>query len=168
MELPTLQFATTADRTEVWALWRACMADEHCLWDERYPDEQTLESDLAAKALFVLRGQDCLIGSVTLFSSDELLSFNLPFQVRGGSRMLTRLCVHPTLWHRGHGAHLLKLAENHAAEAGTKAIHLLCDVRNLPGLALFDHNEYREVFRRELFGDLFSVREKKLQPSQTL
>jgi hypothetical protein len=47
-------------------------------------------------------------------------------------------------------------------------VHLLCDVRNVPGLALFTRAGYREVREASLYGDRFSVREKLPEGSNGL
>ena len=51
-------------------------------------------------------------------------------------------------------------ADGPAARAG--GLHILCDVRNTAGLALFASADYQEVCRATLWGDHFSVREKRL------
>ncbi|NLI21725.1 MAG: GNAT family N-acetyltransferase [Clostridiales bacterium] len=158
----TLQPAGEEDRAAVWALWRACAARDDCLWDDRYPDEAVLRADLDRHALFVLRSGDETVGSVTLLPGEEIRRLPFPFAETERSAMLTRLCVHPRWQRRGVGTRLLALAEEMAADGGALAVQLLCDVRNAPGLALFNRGGYREICRAEAYGDPFSVREKAL------
>ena len=103
-----------------------------------------------------------MIGSVSLPPADVIERQGYPFEPCGRAVMLTRLCVLPALWRQGHGACLLRLAEAQAARGGAGGLHILCDVRNATGLALFAAGGYREVCRATLYGDHFSVREKRL------
>ena len=162
MEARQFRPAAAGDRAAVWALWSACAADERCLWNADYPTEAYLKQDLGNGWLHVLLEDGRLIGAVTLMPPGTVERQGFPFAEAEPIAELTRLCVQPPLWRRGVGGALLALTEAYAASGGARAIHLLCDVRNAPALALFARSGYREVCRASLYGDRFSVREKLL------
>lgn len=162
MDAQRLTLATPADRAMIWAVWHACAQDTRTCWDETYPTPAVLQNDLENKRLFAFWQDGQILGSVTLQPPDDLEKQGYPFAVSDRATMLTRLCVDPPLMGRGLGFSLLGLAQQQAVLGGASAIHLLCDVRNLRGLALFDRAGYAEVCHATLYGDRFSVREKVL------
>lgn len=168
--MDVLRFAPAAasDRDAVWMVWRACAMEADCCWDDRYPNEDVLKADLDSRHLFTLTDQGAVIGSVSLFPSDDLEKHGFPFTPAERVLMLTRLCVHPARQRQGVGLQLLRQAETQATRDGAQAIHCLCDVLNAPGLALFTSGHYRDVCRAALYGDHFAVFEKILPPRETL
>ena len=162
MEKPPFYPASDADLEDVWALWRACAADPRSCWNEAYPTETILKTDLLNGWLYVFREGGRLIGSSTLMETDDLEKCGFPFLETAAIAVLTRLCVQPALQGQGNGSRLLAHTEAQAAQKGALAIHLLCDVRNAAALALYARGGYRRVCEAHLYGDHFFVHEKLL------
>jgi GNAT superfamily N-acetyltransferase len=160
----TFSIATEADREAAWTVWHACAQSPETCWNDAYPTPDVLGEDLANGWLYILRQNGAVVGSVTLMPADAIDRQGYPFAPCGQVLMLTRACVAPQKWRQGLGKALLQHAEEHAAGLGIGGLRLLCDVRNAAGLALFASAGYREVCRATLFGDFFSVREKRLPP----
>ncbi len=160
MATAEFRLATVADENEVWALWRACAADDRCLWNDDYPTPDFLHSDLNHGWLYVMLSEGRLQGAVTLMPTDDLEDLGLPFAETEKVAVMTRLCVWPALQGQGYGRRLLALTERHAAAGGAKAMHMLCDVRNAPALALYRRAGYRQVSDARLYGDHFFVLER--------
>jgi ribosomal protein S18 acetylase RimI-like enzyme len=159
-QAPTL--ASPADFAAVWALWRACAADARSLWNDEYPTEAFLRDDIENARLYAFRRDGELVGTATLMETDDLEEQGFPFCQKERTAVLTRLCVRPSLQGRGLGGALLRQMENPALRKGACAIHLLCDVRNVPALSMYRREGYREVCRAALYGEHFSVQEKLL------
>ncbi|MCE5343093.1 MAG: GNAT family N-acetyltransferase [Eubacteriales bacterium] len=162
MENIVCRLATEADESEIWTLWSACAASSQCLWNDDYPTRSILCFDLENRWLYVLCDENQLIGSVTLMPTDDLEKFSLPFQEKEKVAVMTRLCVQPTLLRRGYGSLLLNRTEQETRARGAKALHLLCDVRNAPVLALYHKADYQQLCDVRLYGDHFYVLEKVL------
>ncbi len=168
MTVKKLRPAEAGDSAAVWALWRACAARDECLWNDDYPTEAFLKHDMENGFLYVLDGESGLVGTVTLMPTDDLEKQGYPFRERERVAVLTRIGVQPALWRKGEGSALLALAETEAARRGAEAMHLLCDVRNVPGLALFARAGYRKICEASLYGDRFFVLEKVFSASGSL
>ena len=162
MKKQTFLPAAKSDAEDVWALWRACAADPRSCWNEAYPTEAILHTDLLNGWLYILREDDRLIGSCTLMETDDLEKCGFPFSETEAIAVLTRLCVQPSLQGRGYGSQILTCTEAQALRKGAKAVHLLCDVRNTAALALYARGGYRRVCQAHLYGDHFFVHEKLL------
>ena len=162
MKKQTFLSAAETDQADVWALWRACAADPRSCWNEAYPTEAILKTDLLNGWLYVFREDDHLIGSSTLMETDDLERCGFPFAETEAISVLTRLCVQPALQKQGYGSLLLTHTEDQAVRKGARAIHLLCDVRNAAALALYARGGYRRVCEAHLYGDHFFVHEKLL------
>ncbi len=158
----TLTPAAPGDRDAVWAVWHACARDGSTCWNDEYPTPAVLEQDMAAGRLYVFHCEGQVVGSATLMPPVDIQRQGYPFAPCACPIQLTRLCIHPGRARRGLGALLLRHAEALAAQHGADAVHLLCDVNNRAGLALFARAGYAEVCRATLYGDSFSVREKRL------
>lgn len=158
----SLDPAAPGDRDAVWDVWHACARDETTCWNDDYPTPAVLDADIAAGRLYVFRHDGQVIGSATLMPPVDIHRQGYPFAPCRQPIQLTRLCIHPGRARRGLGAALLQHAEALAAAQGADAVHLLCDVNNRAGLALFTRAGYAEVCRATLYGDSFSVREKRL------
>ena len=166
MENLTLALATEEDREAIWAVWHACALHPDTCWEEAYPTPALLAEDLTKGWLYVFLQDGHVVGSVSLPPADIIEKQGYPFEPCGPAVMLTRICVAPALWRHGLGGALLRLAEAQAARLGAGGLHILCDVRNTAGLALFASAGYQEVCRATLWGDHFSVREKRLTPAR--
>ena len=162
MKKQTFLPAAETDKADVWALWCACAADPRSCWNEAYPTEAILKTDLLNGWLYVFREDDRLIGSSTLMETDDLERCGFPFAETEAISVLTRLCVQPALQKQGYGSLLLTHTEDQAVRKGARAIHLLCDVRNAAALALYARGGYRRVCEAHLYGDHFFVHEKLL------
>jgi len=165
MKAYRLEQATAADYDAVWALWRACAADSRSLWNEEYPTESILRFDMDHGYLYVMYGESGLVGAASLLPTDDLEEQGYAFAETEHIAVLTRLCVQPALQGQGNGSALLSLVEELAAQKGAKALHFLCDVRNGPALALYARAGYRRVCTASLYGETFSVQEKRLPVS---
>ena len=151
--------AVELDQMAVWTLWQACAAQDQCLWDANYPTCDILAYDLEHGYLHVMEQNGQIVGSVTLMLSDDIEKQGYPFAEAARPVVITRLCVTPSLQQKGCGRALFDYARRAAKVSGFDALHLLCDVRNLPALRLYDRVGCREVCRGTLYGDFFSVRE---------
>lgn len=162
MENLTLTPATEADTSAVWAIWQACAQSPETCWNQAYPTPDVLADDIRQGWLYAFRQNSDIVGSVSLPPASDIERQGYPFEPCGQAVMLTRLCIAPSLWRRGLGTALLRLAEREAARRGAGGLHILCDIRNRAGLALFTAGGFHPVCRANLYGDDFSVREKKL------
>lgn len=168
MENTSLKQASAQDQQTVWTIWHACAMEESTCWQDDYPTPAILSDDLTHGWLYLLLWEGHPVGSVTLALDDVLRGQGYPFAPCVAPLLLTRLCVEPARWRRGLGKRLLSLAEAQAAQLGADALHLLCDVRNNPATALFTSSGYTRVCIATLWGDHFTVFEKRLCPSPQL
>ncbi len=166
MENLTLALATEESREAIWAVWHACAQHPDTCWEDAYPTPADMADDLAHGWLYAFRQDGRVVGSVSLPPADIIEKQGYPFEPCGPAVMLTRICIEPALWRKGLGGALLGLAEAQARRLGAGGLHILCDVRNTAGIALFASAGYQEVCRASLFGDHFSVREKLLTSSK--
>ena len=162
MENLTLTLATEPEAGEIWAVWDACAKSPETCWSREYPTPAVLADDLRQGWLYAFRQNGVVIGSVSLPPAGDIERQGYPFEPCGQAVMLTRLCIGPSRWRQGYGGALLRLAELEALRRGAGCLHILCDMRNRAGLALFTAAGYRVVCCATLYGDTFSVREKKL------
>lgn len=160
MDTQVFRSVSAAELPSVWALWRACVRDGRCLWNDDYPNRDFLQTDWENGWLRALFQGGLLVGSVSLMPTDDLEKLGFPFQQTERVTVITRLCVHPALQGCGNGRALLEHAHRYIADGGFAAAHLLCDVRNTRALTLYHRAGYHDVCKAALYGERFTVMEK--------
>ena len=113
------------------------------MWDEHYPDIQTVQDDVDNGSLFIATHSGVLIGTVSIDSNQEPEYQAIPWRHPGPSLVIHRLCVSPR--HQGHGigTALMDFSEKHAAECGVSGIRLDVYSGNPNSVAFYQNRGYQ-------------------------
>jgi ribosomal protein S18 acetylase RimI-like enzyme len=124
-------------------------------WDEQYPGEDILESDIKSGCMYVC----CLSGAVV-----SAMAFNeyqdpeyedVAWQYRQGKTgVIHRVCVHPDAQGKGVAKQMISFMEDRARGMGYACIRLDTFSGNAPALALYRSLGYTYV------GDVFFAKGK--------
>lgn len=146
MELPqklALRPAQVGEAAQVQALYRSVLGTAGCVWDESYPTGENLQADLRSGGLFVLAGEEGVVGAVSVESDPEL--DDLPFweDQSGGARELARVVIHPAWQGRGLAVGMLQELLSHLRAQGCSSVRLLAAVGNPAAVAVYRRLGFR-------------------------
>ena len=122
--LMTFGPARANDVAAVAELYKSVTGLPGCTWNNNYPTVQDAQNDFSANCLYVLRGNDSIIGAVSVVPENELDNIVL-WHDCSPCREIARLAVAPE--HQGHGYGKLMLQQLFCQleHTGVRAIHLL-------------------------------------------
>jgi GNAT superfamily N-acetyltransferase len=146
----TITPAVLSDSPALVALKDACIArmraDGIEQWDEIYPSAATIEEDIRAATLHVLRVDGEIAGNMTFDEKLDPLWQNMDGRPASGPiASVHRVMVHPAHQGRGFSKQLMLHAESLARARGFHAIRLDAFTRNAVALALYDRLGYRRT-----------------------
>ena len=152
--------ASEEDREELLALYKAQVGKEFCPWTEEYPDNETIDSDLARNALFVMREEDRIIASVSIDEDEDVAGLDCWNPAIAPAGELARLAVLPDKQGKGIAKQMLKFGMNVLKERGCKGIHFLVDKYNKKAIRSYASFGFTVVGECHLFGQDFWCYEK--------
>ena len=136
-------------------------------WDEVYPNEETVRSDIRAHTLFVASlDAAARVGVFTLDTTEDPRWSVAEWTIRGVPvGVVHRLMVDPGYQGRGIARTLMAIAETHARSVGLGVIRLDCYSENPHALRLYAGLGYRDAGGAQLRKGLFRCLEKRLVDS---
>jgi ribosomal protein S18 acetylase RimI-like enzyme len=115
-------------------------------WDATYPADRTIENDVSAGTLHVLRVERMICGCVTLDEKHDPLWEDMNFVVaKRFAAVVHRLMIHPTHQGNGWSKLLMRYAESIAVERHFNAIHLDAFALNPRAVSLYERLGYCRV-----------------------
>lgn len=142
------RLGTMDEADELFAMYRAAavlgQSNGSSVWDEDYPDRETLLEDLAAGRLLVLEEGGSILASIALLEGEESDGAGLPW-TQARPCFPARLCVAPERQGGGIGEHVMRLLAARAGAEGYGAIRLMAAVGNQAANRLYARMHYRRV-----------------------
>ncbi len=151
--------ATAQDEARLLALYRSVLGQEGCPWDEEYPSEWTIEFDLKAESLYVMREDGELIAAASLIVHDDLDEAPLPW-AQGSSISLGRICVSPNHQRRGLGEKMVRELLREAHERGCEWMRLLVEAQNRTAWRLYERLGFEKVGEVDLYGHHYTAMQR--------
>ncbi|HWQ08990.1 MAG TPA: GNAT family N-acetyltransferase [Holophaga sp.] len=141
------RLGTMEDAEGIFAMYRAAavlgQSNGSSVWDEDYPDRETLLEDLAAGRLLVLEEEGNLLASIALLEAEESEA-GLPW-TQARPCFPARLCVAPGRQGKGLGERVMRLLAARVRAEGCGAIRLMAAVANQAANRLYARMHYRRV-----------------------
>ncbi len=132
-------------------------------WDEIYPNETVLKSDIEQGTIFVCRVGEGLGGCIVLNQEQDPTYAAVSWMYKGEQvGVIHRLMIDPDHQGQGLAKALMLYAEKRAVERGWKAIRLDTFTKNPMALALYVRLGYRQAGLVDLRKGRFVVFEKCL------
>jgi len=124
-------------------------------WDDIYPGEAIVRTDVERGELWVIEADGDVAGLVSLNEDQSPEYRDVPWRFGGKVLVVHRLAVDPARQRRGLAAALMTYAEQEAAAREYDAIRLDVFTRNPAATALYERRGYRRAgtvrFRKGLF-----------------
>lgn len=115
-------------------------------WNENYPNENTIVSDIDKEELFVKVEDDSVKGFVVLnqFEDKEynILDWN---STKDNSLVIHRLCVSPKFQGSGVAKEIMEFTHKYAKDNGFEYIRLDTSVNNKRSIAVYEKHGYSNV-----------------------
>ena len=144
-----MTLASPADAAGVLALYRSVRATPGCVWDDDYPNAESVAFDLAGDGLYLMKEGDEILAAVSVIREREL--DDLPFTPTARPACeIARVAVSPA--RQGQGLARRLLTEVFAALRDTGAVHLLVAPDNPPAMRLYAALGFRETARCFRYG----------------
>ena len=132
-------------------------------WDEIYPTEKGLLSDIESGSLFVAAFDDAIAGLVVLNEFQDPEYAGVPWTIDGGRiAVVHRLMVDPLCQGRGVASELMLFVERRAREQGYHAVRLDAFTQNPAALRLYQGLGYHDAGAMRLRKGWFRGFEKAL------
>jgi len=165
-----LRLATLADATTIWEILQAAILqrkmDGSTQWQNGYPNEGTVESDIQQGYGYVIEENNMIIAYAAIVFGDEPT-----YEVINGAWMsnqpyvvVHRVATTPTLKGKGIATQLFLMIEKLALEKNIFSIKVDTNFDNIPMLKIMDNLKY--TYCGEIFVSGFPRRayEKLLKP----
>ena len=149
----TVQQASQADLDCLLPLYRAAAARPDCPWDEAYPDQATLQADLAEGRLFCAKDPE---GRV-------LGGYALTFHDLEPAGEVVRLLVAASCENQGLGGRLLADAAARLARMGCRSCRILVACDNHRALRAYAGQGFARVGSARIYDIDFACFEKALE-----
>lgn len=124
-------------------------------WDDVYPDQQTILSDIRSGTAFVAVDVRVIVGMIVLNEHQEPEYAEVNWQCRGRPAVVHRLMVAPHWQGRGLARTLMRHAEGRAAALGFDCIRLDAFCGNTRALRFYEREGYHRagsvLFRKGAF-----------------
>jgi len=112
-------------------------------WDDIYPNEEVLKSDIENNSLYVIEKADKITGITVLNEHQEAEYKNIIWKYSGGNVLVVhRLSVHPDFQGQGIARELMKFAEHYAEENRYDLIRLDAFKNNQNAVSLYEKAGY--------------------------
>lgn len=153
--------ATDNDREELLALYKMQHGREFCPWVD-YPNNDTIDFDLARDALFVMKRDGKIIAAVSIDEDEDVNALACwdPALAPGGE--LSRLCVLPELQNCGLARKMMQHGIDELKRRGYKSIHFLVNKHNVKAIRSYAAFGYAVVGECYMFEQDFYCYEKAL------
>ena len=156
--------AVPEDSDKLLQLYKSLLGSPCCVWDEHYPNMDTIRFDMDRDAVFVLKNEEGRILAAVSIDLDEEVEA-LPCWNRDLAPMgeLSRLAVDASLNGLGMGGKLLQFGMEELKRRGYLSCHFLVNKHHLRAQRAYAHVEGLKVVGEcELFDQPFLCYEKEL------
>lgn len=133
-------------------------------WDEIYPNEATLLSDITKEQMYLLAINSKLSSAIVLNEEqdEEYKNGNWAY-TDGKIAVIHRLCVHPDFQNVGVGKETMSCAEQLLFKTGYKAIRLDAFMQNPKAIHFYNRMGYKQTGKVIYRKGEFFLFEKQLQ-----
>ncbi len=160
--LPQLRPAIKADAVDVASIYRSCVGDAMCAWNDRYPSFDEIVRDLAEANLFVLTLGEEIVACASAVTRRELDGAGAWGEIGDTTAEIARVAVAKGHRGRGYGVVIVSEVERILKERGFDAVHLAVSRVNLPARKTYDVCGYTQIGTAMLFEGEYDLMEKRL------
>lgn len=153
---------TENEADEVLRLYRSLLGTPYCIWNENYPTEKEIKSDLSRKALFCIKEKNEIIGVISIDDDAEVQALDCWSKTLEPSAELSRVGIARLWQNQGIARMLLENAMEELKRQGYKGIHLLVAKENEKALRSYRKLDFHVVGEHELWGHEYWCYEKEL------
>ncbi|MCR4576422.1 MAG: GNAT family N-acetyltransferase [Clostridiales bacterium] len=155
--------AVRDDAGTVSALYEAVKGTRFCVWNESYPGEEEINSDLAAGCLYVLEDAKEVIGAISIVPENETDGF-LCWQVRQNAWEFARVVIRPDRQAQGLSRLLIDGVLKELRAMNAAAVHISVAKGNIPAQKLYAKAGFVIRGEAEIFGGSYYLCELILGP----
>jgi RimJ/RimL family protein N-acetyltransferase len=164
----TMRLAVTEDIPSVVDLLKACVAALRTAgidqWDEVYPTEETIQSDVACRSLYIAIDQAGAVAGVVVLNDVQDPEYSsVPWTIEATRiGVVHRLMIEPRFQGRGLAREVMRLVEERASALGYNVLRLDAFTHNPRALRLYEALGYRDAGPMRLRKGIFRGFEKRL------
>lgn len=152
-----IQLGTESDRQELLALYRSQIGREGCPWTDEYPSNETIDYDLEREALYVVKAEGRIIGSVSIEEDEDVDA--LPFWDPDLKPVaeFARISVSPDMQGKGIAKAMLRFLFEELKDRGFRGVHIIVNKYNPKALKLYDSFGFQNkgecrMYDQDLYG----------------
>lgn len=154
--------ASPNDKGDILALYKT-MLHGPADWNEYYPNEETIDSDMSRNALFVIKNDlGEIIAAISLDEDDEVDTLPCWDKSLEPSGEFSRICVRKDMQNQGLARKMIGFALDKLKKEGKKGVHILVKTGHETALALYGKVGFKKVGECNMFGKDFICMETKL------
>lgn len=148
--------ATEQNRNEILALYKEQIGKEYCPWDEEYPSNETIASDLSRDALFVMKMNGSIKAAVSIEEDEAVNRLSCWNKNLAPLGELARVAVLPEEQGKGLGRIMLQFGMDELKRRGFKGIHILVGKYNTKAIKCY------AVFGFQIVGECYMYEQEFL------
>ncbi len=132
-------------------------------WDEIYPDDSILRSDLERQEMYVMTSENRIVSAVVVNEEQDPQYGTADWNHRAGKiAVMHRLCVDPDHQHHGMGKETIRSVEKMLLDKGYSSIRLDAFSQNESALKMYKGLGYIQIGDITFRKGLFHLFEKRL------
>ncbi len=152
--------AIDEEKQIILSLYQKVIGDKFCVWDQYYPNIETIEADLQTKNLYVLLASNQIIGAISIVPTNEL--DDLKCWKYENAKEIARVVIARNY----QGNNLSYLMVNNICDIlknkGYKGIHLAVEINNLPAYKTYFKAGFKIVGTNYMYGNSYYLMEKEI------
>ena len=154
--------AVKEDINEIDALYKTFLYGP-AQWNEYYPNEETIESDLSRNALFVMKNDEGeIIAAISIDDDPEVDCLPCWNRELNPSAEFSRLCVRKDMQNQGIAKKMIEYVFESLRGEGKKSVHILVKTGHTAALSLYSSMGFKAVGECSLFDKDFICMEIEL------
>lgn len=154
--------ATEDDRSEILSLYKAQLGQEYCPWNENYPSDESIDTDLLRGNLFVMKMHGRIKAAISIDEDEEVDSLSCWDDNLAPLGELARLAVLPEEQSKGLGRIMLQFGMEELKKRGFKGIHILVNKHNIKAIQCYAVFGFRMAGECSMYEQEFLCYEKEL------
>jgi len=123
------RLATCEDFIKISQLYKQATSQPYCLWDEYYPNKETILTDYESNNLLVLAKENQIIGAISISFEKELEEHRF-WQYKQNVCEISRVVIDQHFQNQGYATYMVLKLEKEIKTRKYEVIHLLAGISN--------------------------------------
>lgn len=159
-----LRNAKLTELDTIYNMYKSVIGTQYCTWSQQYPGKTEIDNDYKTGNLYVLVGEEKIIGAITAVPENELSHFTFWQKNNENTREISRVIISKEFWGQGMAKKLVQSLISILEKQGCQSVHLSVAALNIPAYKTYISLGFTPVGESDMYGSHFILCEKLLNP----